>query len=455
MTGMTGLALRSLRHRLTASVATFLAVLFGTVLIGAFATLAETAFAIDGVTAEQEADQETLTIMGIVVGSWGTVIVLFAVASTVGITAARRAGEIGLLRTIGATPRQARRLICREALAVAVCGALIGAVLAAGVGWLLLDLLRGELVASSVEFRGGPASVGAAAALVTLTSAVAAAIAARRATRGPASLTLRESEAETGRMRWYRVAVALLLIGYGVGLGAVTIFVMADSDDPYAAMQTSGSSSILVGVGFAMLAPALLRWVSAPAARLLARVGGRGAGYLAAYNTSRRAHRLASVLAPVIVLTSGAIGTLMLVSIDSRTLAGTGDYEETVNLLNNVVVGMVSLFAAIMVVNAFAAGTADRRAELRRLWLLGGTPAQIRRSLAVEAGIVAAVGLVVGTLGSLATIVPFSIARDEGVVPDAQLWIPAVIAVAVVLLVLTAARVAARATIRVAVQEVR
>lgn len=246
-------------------------------------------------------------------------------------------------------------------------------------------------------------------------------------------------------MRWWRIALAVLLVGYGVGMAVVTITVTADDPDPYAAMATSGSSSILVGIGLAILAPALLRWCAAPVRRL---AGSSTSAHLASYNSARRAHLLAGVLAPVIVLTAAAVGTLMLVGIDTRTLPeGTPD-SDTLTLLNNVVVGMISLFAAIMVVNAFAATVAHRRPELERLWLLGATPTQVQRSVVAEAGIVAAVGVVFGTLAALATIVPFSIARDEGVVPDGQLWLPALVVVAVVILTLLAARGATRGAVR-------
>ncbi|MBX6387498.1 MAG: FtsX-like permease family protein [Frankia sp.] len=440
---MIGLALRSLRFRRTESAATFLAVLLGTILIGSFATLAETAIGLDG----HAEDRDALMIMGGVVGGWGSVIVLFSVASTVGITAARRASEIGLLRTIGAAPAQARRLIVAEVAAVAVCAALPGAVVALGTGWLLLAMLHGRLIDESIGYGGGPGSVGSAASLVVLVSVVAAAIAARRATRAPASVTLRESVAEAGRMRWYRVAAALALIVYGAGMGVVTVTVADDSADPYEAMATSGSSSILVGVGLALLAPVLLRWLATPASWL---AGIRPGVLLAAHNATRRAHRLAGVLAPVIVLTAAATGTLMLVSIDLRTLPNNAPDadSDTINLLNYVVVGMLSLFAAIMVINSYAAGMADRRLELRRLWLLGAPTSQIRRSVAAEAGIIVGVGLVLGWIASLATIVPFSVARDEGVVPDGQLWIVPLIAIGVVLLTLAAADGAVRRVLR-------
>lgn len=431
---MTGLALRSLRHRATAQLATFVTVLLGTALMGSFATLLETS----GGPGVSDADAETLGTMALVIGGWGTMIVLFSVASTLGITVRQRTAEIGLLRTVGATPRQVRRLVVREVLVVAAIGAVLGALLAALGGRALLALLRGPMVADDVTYGGGPLSLGLTALAVVATSLLAARIAGARATRAPASLVVRESTAEGGRMRWYRVLAAVVLIGYGVGMGVVTVTVTADSDDPYAAMATSGSSSILVAVGLGLLAPLLLRWLSRPAALL------RGpTGHLAAHTAGRRAHLLAGVLAPVVVLTAATSGTLMLVGIDGRTLGALAEQNpeaETITLLNNVVVGMISLFAAIMVVNAFAAVVSHRRTELQRLWLLGATPTQVRRSIVAEAGIVAAVGVVLGTVAALATIVPFGVARDEGVVPDGQLWLPPLVVVAVVALTLAAAR---------------
>lgn len=435
----TMLAFRSLRRRPLAATATFLAVLLGTVLIGSFATLAETAISAEGT------DAGTLVIMGAVVGGWGAVIVLFSVASTAGITATQRAGEIGLLRTVGATPRQARRLIVREATAIALVGAVVGAAVASVTGRLLFEILSSAgMITSRTEYDAGPASVVAAAGLVLVSATLAAVVAARRATSGPAGLLVAESAAERGRMRWWRVAIAVGLVGYGVGMAVVTVTVTAHSDDPYAAMSTSGSSSILVGVGLAVLAPALLRWGAAPV-RLLALTGS---AYLAVYNASRRSHLLASVLAPVIVLTSAAVGTLMLVSIDSRTLPEGTEDSATITLLNNVVVGMMTLFAAIMVINAFVATVAHRRAELERLHRLGATPRQAGRSVVIEAGIVAAVGVVIGFLSALSSIIPFAVARHEGLVPDGTLWLPPVVVTGVVALTLAAARGAVSGTVR-------
>ncbi len=151
---------------------------------------------------------------------------------------------------------------------------------------------------------------------------------------------------------------------YGVAMAVITITVTADdSDDPYAAMQTSGSSSILVGVGLATLAPVLLRWCAALLARPLA--GSGAAGHLAAYNTRGAPTCSRGVLGPGHRAHRGR-GRHADAGRHRRPHARPAPDEDTeiINLLNNVVIGMISLFAAIMVVNAFAAVVAHRRPEL-------------------------------------------------------------------------------------------
>lgn len=436
---LTGLALASLRHRRTAGTATFISVLLGTALVGAFATLAQTA------TGDvSSADSETLTIMGVVVGGWGSLIVLFSVASTLTITVRQRAEEIGLLRVVGATPRQARRIVLAEATVVTTVAAVIGAVIAWPTGFLLLALLRnGGMVATDVRYGGGLVALGGTAVLMVLTSLMASAITARRTTSGPATLAIADARRGPSRMPWWRTALGMVLVAYGVGMAIVTITVTGNQDDPYAAMATSGSSSILVGIGLAVLSPVLLRWLSRLCVRPVGRTGA--AGWLAAYNTSRRPQLLGNVLAPVTVLTAAAVGVLMLVGIDHRTIgARATDEGDTINLLNNVVTGMIAVFAAVMVFNAFAAVVAGRRQELQRLRLIGATTTQVERSVLAEAGIVAAIGVVLGLVASLATVVPFAIARDEGIVPDGQLWLPPLLVAAATALTLFSARTAIR-----------
>src|SRR3712207_9328285 len=59
-------------------------------------------------------DRETLVTIASVVGGWGVVIVVFSVASMLGLTVRRRAEEFALLRTVGSTRRQVRGMVLGE-----------------------------------------------------------------------------------------------------------------------------------------------------------------------------------------------------------------------------------------------------------------------------------------------------------------------------------------------------
>ena len=78
-------------------------------------------------------------------------------------------------------------------------------------------------------------------------------------------------------------------------------------------------------------------------------------------------------------------------------------------LLNNVVVGMVALFAAIMVVNTVRVGRRRPAAGARPAAAARRHPGPGRRdSVTLEAALVAVIGVVVGSVASLGTVVPFS-----------------------------------------------
>src|SRR5262249_35835571 len=116
---MFALALRSLRRRAGAFTATFLAIFLGATILMAFASLLDTSLG-EGVSS---ANRETLVTMANVVGGWGLLIVIFAVASTLTLSVRQRGTELALLKSIGATPAQIRRMIVGEAAVVAVIAA--------------------------------------------------------------------------------------------------------------------------------------------------------------------------------------------------------------------------------------------------------------------------------------------------------------------------------------------
>ena len=262
--------------------------------------------------------------MGAVVGGWGTLIVLFAVVSTVGITVtpARRRGRAAAhdrrhaaAGTRGwSAPRRSsssRRGRGRAGAALAYAG--------------------GAGAARPAPRRRPGRRLGRRTPRARVPVATALAVVAGRLLGSGIAAPARDPRPghRRARRRHGRAASGcagggspprVLLIGYGVGMGVVTVTVTAhDSEDPYAAMQTSGSCSILVALGLAVAGA-----VAAALAVALARpaLGAGVAGQLAAYNARRRAHLLGGVLAPVIVLTAAAAGVLMLVGTDGRTIAG-------------------------------------------------------------------------------------------------------------------------------------
>jgi hypothetical protein len=98
-------------------------------------------------------------------------------------------------------------------------------------------------------------------------------------------------------------------------------------------------------------------------------------------------------------------------------IAETADYKnaETTNL---IVIGMIPIFAAIMLVNTLVAATTHRRREFGQYRLVGATPRQVLHLVVAEGTALTGMGVLLGTVASLLTVVPFSIARSGSPLPD-------------------------------------
>ncbi|WP_337590323.1 FtsX-like permease family protein [Kribbella pittospori] len=119
------------------------------------------------------------------VGTISGFITIFVIASTFAFAVASRRREIGLLRLIGATPRQVRRMILGEAFAVALVAALTGAAGAVG---------DSPAAAESVVHGTGAGEAGAGLAV-----GAAGDRSRRRAARGDARRQVRGPAGWTGR----------------------------------------------------------------------------------------------------------------------------------------------------------------------------------------------------------------------------------------------------------------
>jgi len=437
---VTGIALASLRHRRTAFAASFLSVFFGSVIVMAFASMLDTAGQ-PGVTA---ADRETLLIVASVVGGWGTVIVGSAVGTTLAVATRQRAAELALLRTAGASPGQVVALIMRETGLVAGAAALLALPLGYGGGQLLLALLQHSgQVARSYGFRFGAAALGIGLGVTLAASLTAAWLTARRAAGRPVREALAEAAAGGRRMSRRRLWAGIVCVALG-GQGAVLAMTVVGGKDVYGVQMLAVEGCIWGGIGFALLGPALL----GAAVTLLAPVAVSVSAELSVAAVRQRLQQAATPLMPIIVLTSAATGTLYMQAITNGLHSASGQGDKTVATVNYVIVGVITLFAAVMLVNLLVAVITDRRREFAQQRLAGATRRQVLGLVGAESGLLLTVGVLFGTIGGLLTVIPFSLKTTRRLIPHASVGIYLGVLAGVVALTLAASLLAARRATR-------
>ncbi|MBO1335648.1 ABC transporter permease [Streptomyces sp. VRA16 Mangrove soil] len=411
------LAARSVRGRPGRFLATLLSAFLGATIIMTFNSMHDTASAngVDKVSAD------TLTTAASVVGGYGTLLVFFAVASTLTVNVRQRTDEINLLRTTGATPGQIKRMVVGEAVAVALVAALAAVGPAVLGGHILLDVFKDSgQVADSVDHSFGPIALMSGIGITLLASAGAAFLAVRRVTREAAG-----ARRQGGRARTFMSRAALAL-----GCAAVcSTYAMKPTDA--ALMAAPAYGAILLSVGLALTSTGLLRSALGRAEPLLCALAG-ASGYLTVRNMRQRAARLSGVLVPLILFTGMATATLYMQAVENDAIKASGltksIEDKNLETLNLTVVGIIVVFACVMLINSLYAATADRVREFGQQRLAGATPAQILGTVATEGVVLTLTGVFFGTLAALAGILPFTAVRTEGLLPGQGLgiWITVV-----------------------------
>ncbi|MEV6170653.1 FtsX-like permease family protein [Streptomyces sp. NPDC051954] len=391
------LAMRSIRQRPGRFLATLLAAFLGAAVIMTFNSMHDTA----GQPGIDSTSSETLSLSASVVGGYGTLLVFFAIASTLTVNVRQRSAELELLRCSGATPAQIKRMVVGEAVAVA----LVGAVLAIGPamlgGQLLLDVFQNSgQVADSVDHSFGPIALDSGVGITLLAAAGAAFLAVRRATH--------RRERRGGARKFFAYAA--------LGLGAVAVtstFAMSATDE--ALMAAPAYGAILLSVGFALLATRLLKG-------LLNRLSLSGAsGWLAVRNLRERADHLAGILMSLILFTAVSTATLTMQAVESDEVAKLGIVKDvdakTLETLNFTVVGIIVAFVCVMLINSLYAATTYRAREFGQQRLAGATPGQVLGVVGAEGLVLTVTGVLFGTVAALAGIVPFTVVRSDEVLP--------------------------------------
>ncbi|TCC46484.1 ABC transporter permease [Kribbella capetownensis] len=235
-----------------------------------------------------------------IAGSFGGIAamtMMFVVASTLALSAQHREREFALLRGIGTTPGQVRRMILGESMLVSIPAVLVGVVPGVFLGRFLFDELGSHGVASPVvEFSQGMIPFAAGAGAAILAAIGAALIAARKSAKIKPVEALVEASLQRKWFGWIRLLFGLLFLGGGLALLIVTAAVMTG---PLAG-ATAGPSVLCWAIGVALLGPfwtkavlAIWRWP----VQLLTRVNGR----LAIRNVTARSVAMSAAVMPVML----------------------------------------------------------------------------------------------------------------------------------------------------------
>jgi putative ABC transport system permease protein len=243
-----------------------------------------------------------------VFSAFALLVSVFGVASMLGLSISQRHKELALLRAVGATPRQVRRLVFRETLVLS----LVATAAAVIPGQLLGRLVFGFLADQGIATAGVAFHQGWIPTVVAMVVAVAAALggalgAGRRAARVKPSQALSEAALDGRLISGWRALAGLILVGAGVALTIVTVAVLSGPLAP----ATAAPAVIVFTIGLAVLAPVLAKLMVFVVQWPVRAIGGL-TGDLAVLNARGRTGRLAAVMGPVILLTGVSTGMLYL-----------------------------------------------------------------------------------------------------------------------------------------------
>ncbi|MFE2042425.1 FtsX-like permease family protein [Streptomyces sp. NPDC059477] len=263
--------------------------------------------------------RRTVVILSAVFGSSVVLIVMFGVASTLGLSLQQRVREMALLRAVGSTQKQLRRMILTETAVLSVASVALALLPGQAIGRLLFGVLTDSgVVSPAIVYHAGWVPMAVGAVVTVLAAALATRFAGRGAARTEPVAALAEVTAGT---RWFsvpRLLLALFFLANGIGLAVATVTVMENG--PTLA-STAGPASVLFCIGLALLAPGITKAMVA-LLRLPVRALSGLSGQLALRNAATANVRMAGAVAPIVLLIGIATGTLYMQSTEdavSRT----------------------------------------------------------------------------------------------------------------------------------------
>ncbi|WP_055612372.1 FtsX-like permease family protein [Streptomyces phaeochromogenes] len=266
------------------------------------------------------------SLLILLASSLGGIIMLiigFVMASALAVSIGGQRRDLALMRAVGATPKQIRRLAAGQASIIAAVAVVPGV----GLGYLLAGQFRRMLVDRGVIPEALPLTFSPLPALATvlllgLAVQVSARSAAWRTSRMPATEAVAESRSEPRTPSKIRARFGLLLI-----VAATTLSVVPLLSRTVLGATATSMAGIIGAIGLALSGPALVRGIGDAAGRRL-RPGVSAPTWLAVSNIRGYALRLSGVvsalaMAVVFVLTYTLAQTTVMSATAQDTRTGT------------------------------------------------------------------------------------------------------------------------------------
>ncbi|GEA84109.1 FtsX-like permease family protein [Cellulomonas gelida] len=311
MTGMWFLARRGVRAHRGSMVATSL------VLGLAAALLSMTGWLLVAGLSAGADDAHGFELVALSTSFAGTALslVVLVVAATVTLALRQRRRELALLRAVGATGRQVRRLVDGEVLTVTLVAAPVGATAGIALAWFLRPVLEDAgFVVPHVDPLLAPLPVLGATLLLVPTALGAARIAARESLRLSPTAAVGDSRVESREVGRVRRTAALVLALGGVVVACTPVLIPGTMG-----AATAATSAFLLVAAAALAGPVLVAWT-------FDRVSGLGSGgrtsattRLALANVRGFSRRLTTVVVPLALML--AVGTVQTSVNQAVTLA--------------------------------------------------------------------------------------------------------------------------------------
>ncbi|MEC0176789.1 ABC transporter permease [Paenibacillus favisporus] len=254
---------------------------------------------------------------------------IFVISGTVAFSVRQRLRELALLRTIGATPKQLRKMLSLETLILTIFASMIGCPAGIWIGRLLADqLLELGVIPEQFQLRVTllPFAIAIAAGLIVTQMSVR--ITARRSVRIAPTQALRETIDDKEALNPVKLVLGVIFCAGGL---AVLLFgPLSGGDGTGIGMAFIACTLFLVAS--TLLGPLLVKIAGGLVGSLIRTIGGV-TGDLAASNTSVRASRMAGVALPLALLVA-LNGTMFLsnmlfddIASDQGKARLTADYE--------------------------------------------------------------------------------------------------------------------------------